>query len=163
MQNNNAQYDTANLNGFQEDGKMYVAIPYQFTDYIGNHLWDRSAQITLQSYGGEEGEGAGVDIVLTNMVGGNYWFDPNNGDVIPMISEPCPPCLSIARNGNESLISFPSMSSVTYSLSFTNFSGLSSLSSTWPTLVDSIIGNGSVKTFTNSTSDTNRFYRVKAQ
>jgi len=81
----------------------------------------------------------------------------------PPSSTPPAPTLSITRNGNVSSISFLSANSATYTLLFTNSIGLTTSAANWPVLGGTIAGDGTIKTFTDTTSDANRSYRVKAQ
>ncbi len=73
-----------------------------------------------------------------------------------------PPTLGIVRSGNVSSITFLSTNQATYTLLYTNTAGLSAPSSTWPALPGTIAGNGSMQTFHDATTDTNRLYRVQA-
>jgi hypothetical protein len=75
---------------------------------------------------------------------------------------PPPPTLSISRNGATSTISFLGSNSVTYTLAYTNSSGLTAPVSSWPTMAGAILGNNSVTNFTDTTTTSNRFYRVRA-
>lgn len=75
---------------------------------------------------------------------------------------PPAPQLTLTRAGTTNLISFPSANGATYTLYYTNSSGLISPLSTWPVSPSTISGDGSTKTFTNSASDSDRFYRVGA-
>ena len=76
---------------------------------------------------------------------------------------PPPPRLSITRNGNLSLISFLSANNAAYSLYFTNSTGLTAFLTNWPSQAGTIVGDGTTKTFTNTSPDIIRFYRVSAQ
>lgn len=76
---------------------------------------------------------------------------------------PPAPVVTVARNGTTNLISFPSANGAAYTLFYTNSTGLSQPVSTWPTSPTTITGDGSTKTFTNSASDSERFYRVGVQ
>jgi len=76
---------------------------------------------------------------------------------------PAPVTLTIARTNNVSTISFGSASSVTYKLCFTNSAGLGSAVSTWPSLPGTISGDGTTKSFQDTTTDPVRFYRVLEQ
>jgi hypothetical protein len=71
--------------------------------------------------------------------------------------------LSVARTNNVSTISFGSSSSVTYTLFFTNSAGSGAPVSTWPSLPGTIIGDGTTKSFQDTTTDPMRFYRVREQ
>jgi hypothetical protein len=76
---------------------------------------------------------------------------------------PPSPVLSATRNGNVNTISFTSANNATYSLYFTSASGLSTPATSWSLLPGTITGDGTVKSFTDTTTSPNRFYRVKAQ
>jgi hypothetical protein len=78
-------------------------------------------------------------------------------------SAPPPPTLSISRAGSVSTISFLGSNTVTYSLAYTNSSGLTAPASSWPTMAGTIRGNNTVTNFTDTTATSNRFYRVRAQ
>ena len=81
-----------------------------------------------------------------------------------VVSIPPPqPRLSITRTGNVSSISFLSSSSVTYKLFYTNSAGLITPVSSWPSLPGTIAGDGTTKTFQDTTTDPLRVYRVQAQ
>jgi hypothetical protein len=69
------------------------------------------------------------------------------------------PTLSLTRTGTTNRISFGTTNGPTYTLFFTNTGGLSQSISNWPT-GGTLTGNGSNNTFTNVTTDTNRFYSV---
>jgi hypothetical protein len=71
--------------------------------------------------------------------------------------------LSIARTDNTSAISFGSSSGVTYKLFFTNSAGLSTPVSNWPSQSGTISGDGTTKSFQDTTADPVRFYRVLEQ
>jgi hypothetical protein len=71
--------------------------------------------------------------------------------------------LSIVRTNNVSTISFGSSSSVTYSLFYTNAAGLGAPVSNWPSLPGTISGDGTTKSFQDTTTDAARFYRVLEQ
>ena len=59
-----------------------------------------------------------------------------------------------------SAISFASASSVTYTLCFTNAAGVGAPVSNWPSLPRAISGDGTAKSFQDTTTDPSRFYRV---
>ena len=77
-------------------------------------------------------------------------------------SAPPAPTLTIGRTNSTSTISFATTSGATYSLIYTNLSGLTSARSNWPTLGSSIIGNGGTTNFTDSTASPSRVYSVTA-
>jgi hypothetical protein len=78
-------------------------------------------------------------------------------------SAPPPPTLSLSRAGSVSTISFLGSNTVTYTLAYTNSSGLIAPVSSWPTMAGSIRGNNAVTNFTDTTATSDRFYRVRAQ
>jgi hypothetical protein len=71
--------------------------------------------------------------------------------------------LHIARTNSVNTISFGSSSSVTYTLYFTNSSGLRTPVSNWPSQAGTISGDGTTKSFQDTTTDPARFYRVLEQ
>jgi hypothetical protein len=69
----------------------------------------------------------------------------------------------VTKTGTTNLISFPSANGAVYALYYTNSAGLTRPVTTWPASPATITGDGSVKTFTNSAPDVERYYRVGAQ
>jgi hypothetical protein len=77
---------------------------------------------------------------------------------------PAPQITSITRAGNVSTISFTTTNgSFTYKLYYTNATGLKVATSLWATSATTVTGDGLVKSIPDTTTDTNRFYRVSAQ
>jgi hypothetical protein len=76
---------------------------------------------------------------------------------------PPAPVLRVARAGNVTTISFLSTNTATYTLFYTNSSGLTTPVANWPSLPGMISGNNSITNFTDITTAPNRFYRVEAQ
>jgi hypothetical protein len=89
-----------------------------------------------------------------------FTFTPSAAPGTTNAPPPSPAALSIARTGNSSTISFVSSNAVTYSLFYTNSGGLSAPVSNWPSLPATIKGDGTLKSFTDSTTDAERVYRV---
>ena len=80
------------------------------------------------------------------------------------VSGPPPaPQLNITRTSTTSTISFLSANQATYTLYYTNSSGLSQPIANWPSSPTTIIGNGGNKSFIDTSADPNRFYRVRGQ
>jgi hypothetical protein len=73
---------------------------------------------------------------------------------------PPPPFLSIRRVGNTSTISFGTTNGATYTLYYTNAAGLTQPVANWPASVTTITGDGNTNSFTDSSSDPMRIYRV---
>jgi hypothetical protein len=61
------------------------------------------------------------------------------------------------------MISFGTTNGATYALRYTNSAGLSTPVTNWPIAAGTISGDGLNHTFTNSSTDPNRFYRVSGQ
>jgi hypothetical protein len=76
---------------------------------------------------------------------------------------PAQVALNITRTNNVSSITFPSSSSVTYKLFYTNSAGLGTPVSNWPSQPGTISGDGTTKSFQDTTTDSMRFYRVQEQ
>jgi hypothetical protein len=62
-----------------------------------------------------------------------------------------------------SIISFSTTNGATYSLRYTNAAGLTTPIATWPVATGTITGDGQIHSFTNSSPDQSRFYRVVGQ
>ena len=83
-------------------------------------------------------------------------------------TSPSGPTLSIASRGNmagitTNTISFPSVNGTTYTLYYTNSTGLTAPVSTWPSLAATIVGDGLTKAFSDITTNVaDRFYSVGA-
>ncbi len=92
---------------------------------------------------------------------GNMTFTRAASSSVP--PEPPVPTLKVSRSGTTSTISFNSTNGAVYTLFYTNSAGLSRPTSTWPSNTTTITGNGSTQSFTDTTTATNRFYRVGAQ
>jgi hypothetical protein len=75
---------------------------------------------------------------------------------------PPAPTLTTTLSGSTVKISFPTTNGATYSLIFTNISGLSTARSNWPTLGSPIIGNGGITNFTDTATTPGRVYSVTA-
>ncbi|MDB6109493.1 MAG: hypothetical protein JWR69_1243, partial [Pedosphaera sp.] len=97
---------------------------------------------------------------------GYFQFNPGGSLTFTRASvntQPPAPVLSITRNGNANTISFVSTNNVTYKLHYTNSAGLSTATTNWPSLPATITGDNTTKSFLDTTTDADRFYRVKAQ
>jgi hypothetical protein len=74
---------------------------------------------------------------------------------------PPPQITSITRVGNLSTVYFTTTNgSFTYTLFYTNSTGLTSAISSWPTNATTVTGNGLTNSISDTTTDPNRFYRV---
>jgi hypothetical protein len=91
---------------------------------------------------------------------GSLTFTRENASVV--VPPPAAPTLQVMREGNISIISFGSANTATYTLYFTNLSGLSAPLGTWPFVSTNVVGNGSTVSFTDVTTSSNRVYRVSA-
>ena len=80
---------------------------------------------------------------------------------------PAPTIVSVTRGGTTTTVFFTTTNTYTYSLYFTNSSGLGTLVANWPKSVTTVTGPGSglgvTNSITDSTTDSARFYRVGAQ
>ena len=75
-------------------------------------------------------------------------------------SPPPPPALAIAHSNTSTTISVQTTNGATYSLYYTNSSGLASPAPTWSLFPTTISGDGTIKAFTDTATDTERVYRV---
>ncbi|HLP77693.1 MAG TPA: hypothetical protein VK327_12335 [Candidatus Paceibacterota bacterium] len=81
----------------------------------------------------------------------------------PTVPLPPAPTIFISRSGNTSSISFATTNGATYRLYYTNHTGLTAPLTNWPSLPTTITGNGSTNVMMDTTTDSDRFYRVSAQ
>lgn len=75
---------------------------------------------------------------------------------------PAAPLLNVSVNSGVNTISFPTTVGATYTLYYTNAAGLFAPTTTWPFAATNITGDGTIKSFQDTSADANRFYRVKA-
>jgi hypothetical protein len=92
---------------------------------------------------------------------GTMSFTRSSGSTPPPTPEPA--LLSVTRSGTISMISFASTNGATYTLFFTNSSGLTTPTSNWPSSPSKLTGNNATMSFQDTTSDPDRLYRVIAQ
>ncbi|HEU6447315.1 MAG TPA: hypothetical protein VFV23_02615 [Verrucomicrobiae bacterium] len=77
---------------------------------------------------------------------------------------PQPRITSVTRIGNTSTVFFATTNgSFTYSLYFTNSSGLKTAVTNWPKSLTTVIGNGLTNSLSDTTTATNRFYSIGVQ
>lgn len=76
---------------------------------------------------------------------------------------PTAPTLTVARTGTTTQISFTADKGATYKLYYTGTAGLTQPLTSWATAPTTITGDGSTQTFSDTTTDSVRFYRVSAQ
>ncbi|HZV36244.1 MAG TPA: hypothetical protein VFB72_16830 [Verrucomicrobiae bacterium] len=70
--------------------------------------------------------------------------------------------VTITRTNTTTTISFGTTNGATYTVYYTNLSGLNKPTSTWPTIPGTVTGNGLTNHVNDTTTDTNRIYRVGA-
>lgn len=75
---------------------------------------------------------------------------------------PPPSVLSAARSGNTTTIFFTTTNGATYTLYYTNASGLASPLSTWTVTPTTVTGDGTTKSLTDTSTDGGRFYSIGA-
>ncbi len=75
---------------------------------------------------------------------------------------PVPRIVSITRSGSTSTIFFTTTNGPTYTLYFTNSTGLTTSVTNWPSSPTTLVGNGLTNSLSDTTTATNRFYRVGA-
>lgn len=154
---------TGSLNDTWTDNNLEITTPGAFNGVVRSDLYevrpldDSHGGIVVDPHTGTSG--------LAYYVG--YFEFNSNGSMTftRQAATTTPPqvALSFLRTNNVSTISFPSSSSVTYTLFFTNSAGLSAPVGTWPSLPGTISGDGTTKSFQDTTTDAMRVYRVGAQ
>lgn len=75
---------------------------------------------------------------------------------------PPPQIVAVTRSAGVSSVSFTTTNGATYTLYFTNSSGLGAPVHTWPSLPNTVSGNGGTQSIMDTSSDPNRFYEVGA-
>jgi hypothetical protein len=81
-------------------------------------------------------------------------------DTAPPPPPPPAPTLSLTISGAANVISFGTTNGATYTLVYTNSSGLAAPLSTWPILGVPILGTGGPTNFVDSTANSDRFYGI---
>ncbi len=77
------------------------------------------------------------------------------------VTPPVPKITSVSRAGNNVTVFFTTTNAVfTYTLYYTNSTGLSAPVTSWPSSPTTVIGNGLTNSIMDTTTDTNRFYRI---
>jgi hypothetical protein len=111
--------------------------------YVGNFTFDNS--------------GATATLVWNSTSGGGGGSNPPPKPVLSLST------LLSAQSGQvTSTISFNTTNGATYTLYFTNAAGLKTPLTNWPSLTTTITGDGTIHSFTNTSTDPNRFYSVGA-
>jgi hypothetical protein len=75
---------------------------------------------------------------------------------------PPAPVLSVSLTGNGVSILFPTTNGAIYTLFYTNSSGFTAPVTAWKSFPTTVTGDGSVKSFADTTSNVDRVYRVGA-
>jgi len=115
-----------------------------------------------------------ADPITGAMTGAAYWVgvfqlqpDGTMSFVRASSSTPPPsppaPVLTVSRSATATTISFATTNGATYTLYYTNLTGLSQPPANWPSAPSTISGDGTTKAFIDSTTDPDRFYRVGAR
>ncbi len=154
---------TGTLNDTWPDNDLEVMTPDTFSGTVRNDLFEVRPL--------DDGHGHPVVDPHTGSTGLAYYvgyFEFSSSGTMTFTREvaataPAQVTLSIARANNVSTISFPSSSSVTYKLFFTNSAGLGTPLTNWPSLPGTISGDGTTKSFQDTTTDPQRIYRVTGQ
>ena len=154
---------TGTLNDKWPDNNLEITTPGAFSGVVRSDLYevrpldDGHGGVVVDPHTGTNG--------LAYYVG--YFEFSSNGTMTftrqAATTSPAQVALSVSKLNNVNTISFPSSSSVTYTLFFTNSAGLSAPVGTWPSLPGTISGDGTMKSFQDTTTDAMRFYRVGAQ
>jgi hypothetical protein len=154
---------TGTLNDTWPDNNLEITTPGAFSGVVRSDLYevrpldDGHGGVVVDPHTGTSG--------LAYYVG--YFEFNSNGSMTftRQAATTTPPqvALSFLRTNNVSTISFLSSGSVTYTLFFTNSAGLGTPVSSWPSLPGTISGDGTMKSFQDTTTDAMRVYRVGAQ
>jgi hypothetical protein len=98
---------------------------------------------------------------------GYFTFNPagtmtfTRGSTVMTQTPPPSQIVALTRLGNTSTIFFTTTNGTfTYSLCYTNSTGLTSSVTNWPTLPTTLTGDGVTNQLSDTTTDANRFYRI---
>jgi hypothetical protein len=154
---------TGTLNDTWPDNNLELASPSAFNGAVRSDLYevrpldDGHGGVVVDPHTGTSG--------LAYYVG--YFEFSSNGTMTftrqAATTTPSQVSLRMQRTNNVSTISFPSASGVTYSLRFTNSAGLGAPVSSWASQPGTITGDGTTKSFQDTTTDPARLYRVREQ
>jgi hypothetical protein len=151
------------LNDAWPEGNLEIKTPGNFTTAVRSDLYevrplfDASGNPIVDPHTGTSGLAWYI---------GYFQFNPDGTMTFTREAASTTPSqvtLNLARTNNVSTISFASSSSVTYKLFFTNSAGLSAPVNNWPSQSGTITGDGTTKSFQDTTTDPMRFYRVREQ
>lgn len=97
------------------------------------------------------------------VLAGSFTLGTNGVVTFNLPQPPKPQIVSITRSAGTSTIYFTTTNGPTYTLYFTNSTGLATSSVTnWPSSPTTLVGNGLTNSLSDTTADTNRFYRIGA-
>jgi hypothetical protein len=154
---------TGTLNDTWTDNNLEITTPGNFTGAVRSDLYEVRPL--------DNGHGGTVVDPYTGTSGLAYYvgyFEFNSNGSMTFTRQtatttPSQVSLHIQRTNNVNTISFPSASGVTYSLRFTNSTGLGAPVSTWASQPGTITGDGTTKSFQDTATDPTRLYRVQEQ
>jgi hypothetical protein len=90
------------------------------------------------------------------------YFEMSTNGTVVFVAAPFPaPILNIQRSGTTDTIQFGTTNGATYTLYYTNATGLTQPLISWPFIGTNVSGDGTTKSFQVDSSDPNRFYSVQ--
>jgi hypothetical protein len=150
-------------------GNFYSTLPFSventtpaaFSSTVASDLYQVCPTGTTDPTTGQTtGLGYLVGIFQFNPDGTMSFTRASTNSVPPQ--PPPAPVLTATRSGTTTTISFATTNGSTYALHYTNSAGLGSPVASWPSLPTTITGDGSIKSFMDTTTDADRIYRVGA-
>lgn len=162
--------DAGNSNPNYTSGQSYVGTLGPNFDFNGDFVGN--AEKTTPSNFTTAGVVVRSDFYQIPPTGGGSvkflgYFELNTNGVMTYVAYPSatptvPVISSFSFSNNISHVSFTTGNSGTYTLRGTNSSGLTTPRINWPA-ISSVSGNGSIKTLTDNTTDSSKFYIITAQ
>lgn len=141
-------------------GNLEITTPASFSSAVRQDLYEvRPDGFADPNTGSSTGSAYFIGYFQLNTDGSMTFTRASAGSPPP----PPPPIVSIVRSGTVSTVSFGTTNGATYTLYYTNLSGLGSPITTWSFNPTTVMGDGTTKQFIDTTSDANRIYRVGAQ
>ena len=136
--------------------------PGTFSNPVANDLFQSCPMGTVDPFTGVTTGAAYVVGSFALNPDGTMTFTRASTNSVPP-SPPPAPNLSITRLSTTTTISFLTTNSATYKLYYTNSAGLNAPVNSWPVLQQVVSGDGNIQSFTDTSTDLDRVYRVSAQ
>ena len=137
-------------------------VPSSFTSAVRSDLYQAVPTGSTDPNSGTSSGNAYYVGYFTFSTSGSMTFTRASTGVAP--TPPAPQIVSITRAGNTSTVYFTTTNGAfTYSLRYTNLAGLSTTASNWPASPTTVVGNGLTNQLSDTTTSSDRLYRISVQ